>query len=512
VARGSRQRREVAIRLAIGAARGRVVRQLMAESLVLAFVATLVALPLVWFVLTAASGRMSLPMPIDGTVLAWTVVITTLSALLSGLVPAFRVTARAPLQALSVSGGVNERPLSRSRARRVLVAGQVALSIGVLVVGTQLIALVDGDGATGGTPADRLLMASFDVEQLRFPAEHAVSFYQRVLEAVARLPDVEAVGLARPTAVWTFGRGKGPGSVQAWAPGREAEVVVGGYAGGDLFDAIGLRLLQGRLFAAADRAGSPRVAVVNQAYADTLHERQAIGRTIRVANWRRQSNADAQAESRDVTIVGVVESAGERRYTADGSPVGKIYLPAPLTAEPALTLYVRARTTADALAPAIRGAVSHIDARVPIAELGSLAAFNERSMGPMPWLARMAALLGVIALLLAAAGLFATTSHTVSERTRELAVRLALGAEPRRLLRAVLAQAMTTVSIGLVVGGAIALAVSVIVASQFAGADGLDVRSLVQSAALLLAVMLVASAVPAIRAARVDPVVNLKEG
>jgi predicted permease len=512
LARGSRQRREVAIRLALGAARGRVIRQLLIESLFLSVGAAIVALPLASLSLTAASTRLGLFMPIDAAVLAWTLLTVLVSAVLSGVMPAFRVTARAPLQALSVSRAATEATPSESRGSRGLVAAQIALSLGALVVATQFVALVDGQGATGGTPADRLFLASFDLEQLRFHPDESATFYDRLLDAASRLPDAEAAGLARPTAVWTFGRGKGPGSVLAWAPGREAEVIVGGYAGGNLFDALGLRVLEGRAFTGADRLGPPRVAVVNLAYANTFPDRKAIGRTIRVATWRRQSDAEAQAESREVTIVGIVESAGERRYTQDGSPVGKIYVPAPLSAEPALTLYVRSRGTADSLAPMIREAVTRIDPRVPVMEMGSLASFNERSMDLLPWVSRVSALLGVIALLLAAAGLFATASYAVTLRAREFAVRLALGAEPRRLLTLVLKQSFRTVSSGFVIGGTIAVIISGLIAAQFPGAERLDLQAFITSCAVLLGVMLVASILPAVRAARVDPVANLKEG
>ena len=480
--------------------------------LVLAFMAAVVALPLAWLTLMAASGRLALPMPIDASVLAWTVLIAAASAVASGLVPAFRVTARAPLQVLSLSRGATETTPSESRGKRTMVVAQIALSIGVLVAGTQLITLVEGQGGTGGTEPDRLLMTSFDLDQLRYSPESAASFYQRVVDATSHLPDVEAVGLARPTSVWTFGRGAGPGSVIVWAPGREGEVVIGGYAGGDLFGAIGLRLLTGRTFTDADRTGPAHVAVVNQAYADGLPDRRAIGQTVRVATWRRQSGTEAEAEAREVTIVGVVESVGERRYTRDGKAVGKVYVPSPLGHEPALTLYVRSRGTADAVAPAVRDAVNHIDPRVPIAEMGSLASFNERSMGPSHWLTRMSALLGVIALLLAAAGLFATASYGVTQRAREFAVRIALGADPRSLLVLVLTQSMRTVSIGFLIGGTVALGVSKLLATQFSDADGIDVAAFGQSSALLITVMIVASAIPAIRASRVDPVASLKDG
>lgn len=512
LARGSRQRRDVAIRLAIGAERGRVVRQLLIESLLLACLAAIVAVPIAWLALTAASGRLSLAMPIDATVLGWTVLTTAVCAVASGLVPAFRVTARAPLQALSVSRAATDATPADSRGRRVMVVAQIALSIGVLLVGTQLITLVEGQGGTGGTPPDRLLMTSFDLEQLRYSPDMAADFYQRLLEGASRLPGADAVGLARPTSVWTFGHGKGPGSVIVWVPGVEAEIVIGGYAGGDLFGAVGLPLLAGRTFTPADRTGPPGVAIVNQVYADQLPDRQALGRTIRVATWRRQSSGEAEAEARDVTIVGVVDAAGERRYTMDGGPVAKIYVPSPLGPEPALTLYARSRVRAEDLGPAIRDLAARIDPRVPIGDMGTLASLNERSMGPVHWLSRMSVLLGVVALLLAAAGLLATSSYAVTQRTREFAVRMALGADARGVLTLVLAQSMRTVSIGFTIGGAAGLGVSRLIATQFHGAGGLHLPAFVQSAALLMTVMLVASAIPAIRAARVDLVASLKDG
>jgi predicted permease len=497
--------------LAIGAERGRVIRQLLVESLVLTFLAAAIALPIAWLILTAASGLLSLPMPIDGSVVAWTVLTTMVCGVASGLMPAFRVTARAPLQALSVARTATEITPSESKGKRRMVTAQIALSTVVLVVGTQLIAIVEGQGGAGGTSPERLLMTSFDLTQLRYSPESAASFYERLLAAASQLPEVEAVGLARPTSVWTFGRGKGPGSMVVSTPDGRGEIVLGGYAGGDLFGAVGLPLVAGRTFTPADSTGVPRVAIVNLAYVNGMPDRRAIGRTVRVATWRRQSHEEILAESREVTIVGVVESAGERRYSQDGNPVGKIYVPSPLGPEPALTLYIRSRGAADALAPTIRTIVSEIDSRVPIADMGSLASVNERSMGPAHWLTRTSALLGVIALLLAAAGLLATISYSVVQRAREFAVRMAVGADPRGVLALVLTQSMKTVSIGLLLGGAVGLGVSRVVATQFPGA-GVQAVALAQSSALLVTVTLVASGIPAMRAARVDPVAALKDG
>ena len=297
-----------------------------------------------------------------------------------------------------------------------------------------------------------------------------------------------------------------------WVPGRQSQVVLGGYAGGNLFSSVGLPLREGRIFTAADRLGPPSVAIVNQTYAEQFPDRRAVGRTLRVATWRRQSDKEAQAEARTVTIVGVVESAGEKRYTRDGRAVAKIYVPSPLGPEPALTLYVRTRGPAEDAAPAIRQLVADVDPRVPIGEMGSLESFNERSMGPALWLTRMSALLGLVAMALAAAGLFASVSYGVAQRASEFAIRMALGAQSRGLLALVLGQSMRTVSVGFLIGGSAALAVTRLIATQFPGSEGLDMAAFAKSSALLAGVMLVASAIPAMRAAGADPLTSLKDG
>jgi predicted permease len=518
LARGSRRRRDVAIRLAIGAGRERVVRQLLLESLVLSLAAAAVAVPVAWWVLAVASSRLIVPMPIDATVLAWTFVVTLASTAAFGLVPALRVTARAPFRALSVARAVTDSTATESRGRRALVIAQVALSIGVLATTTQLISMVESDGGSAGTPPDHLLMASFDLDQLKLAPAAADAFYARLVEAASALPAIESAGLARQNAVWTFGRGKGPASLVVLKPGdapTQGEVVIGGYAGGDLFDALGLELVEGRAFGRDDRVGAPRVAIVNQVYARQMPGGRAVGQTVRVWGYipgDRRPDAERLAEHRDVEIVGVIESAYEPRYSRAGEPVAKIYLPSPLQPEPALTLYARTRADATTAVPAIRTIVAAIDPRVPVLAVGSLALFNERSMGPALWLTRIASVMGVVALVLAAAGLLAVVSYVVSQRSREFAVRIALGARPAGVLALVVRQSMRMVAAGFAIGGSIAFGVSQVFRTQFRGAEGLDYPAFAGSIALLVAVMLLASVIPAGRAARMNPVDGLKEG
>ena len=188
-----------------------------------------------------------------------------------------------------------------------------------------------------------------------------------------------------------------------------------------------------------------------------------------------------------------------------------MYLPSAIEPEPALALYLRTRGPAIELAQPVRELVRRIAPRVPILEVGSLAELNERSFGQQLWLARAAAFLGVVGLLLATAGLYGVSSYIVAMRSREIAIRMAVGARPRSILTMVLGQSMSVAAIGLVGGGAAAVAVSRLIQSEYHGIHGLDGAAFGGAVALFLAAMLLASAIPAVRASRLDPVEALKD-
>jgi predicted permease len=509
LARGSTRGHEIAVRLAIGASRGRIVRQLLTESLLLALAATILAFPLVWWGLQVAERYVALPMPLDATVVSLALAAALASALGCGLAPAFRITARQPATAFSPFRN-SDRPV-QTRSRRVLVVVQVALSLGLLATGLQLVAALKGTARTVGTPPDRLLMVSFDLRQLDFQAPEADAFYAQLLERVSQLPQIEAAGIAPPRAVWTLRRGvQLDNSVVIWRPTdppRRGRVILGGAADGAFFEALGLRVLQGRTFTSDDRRERlPQAAVVNRPFADELLGGQALGQVLRVVA-RDQRAGDAV----EVRVVGVIEPASEPSYTRNGRPVPAIYLPRPLRHDAALTLYARARASADVLKPIVQQVVRGIDPRVPLLDVESLAELNERMLSPVDTFADAAALLGLEALVLAAWGLFAVVSYTVSLRSREIAVRLALGARPRAMLTMVLRQAMTLALIGAAIGGAAGLVVGTFIQDDVRPPAGTGPAALLASTALLLGAMVTAALVPAIHAARVDPMSLLKE-
>lgn len=508
LARGSQRQRELAIRLAIGAGRGRIVRQLLIESALLAMLATAVAVPIAWWGLQLAATPWDIPLPIDTTVLMFTVVTAVLTTLAFGLAPAVRVTAQQPASTLGPVAARSDTVPGQSRMRRALVIAQVALSLALLTTGSQLVSTVRSEAVSAGTSADRLLIARFDLEPLKLPPGESGVFYRELLAGASQMPGVEAAGLARHSSVWTFGQGSASAFLIVWRPTDKAEdgqLTIGGVAEGDLFDAVGLRILEGRGFTEADRHLRPQVAVVNETAAKALNG-PAVGSILRVV----PRTGDFQS-STEVRIVGVIEAALEPRLEQGELPAAKIYLPSPIQPEPALSLYVRTSGTASAIARPLRELVSQIGPRVPVLELGSLAEFNERSYATQLWLARAAMLLGGIGLLLATAGLYGVSSYLVAMRSHEFAIRMAVGAAPGTILTMVLRQSMRVALIGLLVGGSAAVAVSRWIQSEYHGILGIDGEALGSAVALFILAMFLATAIPAARASQLDPVENLRD-
>jgi predicted permease len=503
--RASRRRREMAVRLALGASRLRLVRQLIIESLVLAIGAVVIALPLAWWGLQWVAAFMTIPMPLDGTVAACALVTAFLTALGFGLVPALQAAGQHPSAALGTSPAVSGGTRAESRGRRALVAGQVAVSLGLLATGFQLTSALESLATPPGTAPERLLLASFNLSQLRVSSAESEAFYTSLLDRTSRLPGVEAAGLSSRNlgGNWTFDpanavvldAGKGP----------VGGLAASGSAGGDYFKAVGLDLIQGRGFVAADRRDLPDVAIVTERLASRILNAAALGRSLRVSTPFRG------AVKADVRIVGIVKSP----VGPSGEEVAAIFFPSPFPSPiqraTARTLHVRSDGPAAALAPAIRDLVAQIDPRVPILELGTLDQTIRANFLQQRMLARGAAVLGIVALLLASVGLYGVTSYSVAMRWREIAVRMALGARPDRVLSMVFRQALAVATIGAVLGGLAAIAAGLVIRALVFGVAGVDIATLGGSAALLAAAMLLASILPALRAARLDPNAVLRE-
>ena len=504
-ARGASRWRELSVRLALGATRWRVVRALLVEGILLALVASTVSLVMARWSVRLIAAVFDLPMPIDGRVLLFTTGLAVLSAIAFSLLPALRLAATDPGRVIGSTRASDER--GGRRGRRAFVVAQVALSLGLLASGTQLISFVEAEAPAAGTASDRLVLASFDVQQLGMTDAQSRTFYADLLQAASARPEIEAAGLARRHTLWTFGQGKGASPIIVWRPGdepRQGRLYLGGYAGGDLFRAAGLAVLEGRAFAPADAVGQPRVAIVNRPLAATLFDgAPVLGRTIRVA-----ARAAGYERAHEVTIVGIVEPALEPSYSSQPAPAA--YVPVPLEPEPALTLHVAARGPALATADAIREVVSALNPRLPAIEVDTLEAIGDQRMRLGIMAARGISLLGLLALALAAAGLYAVMSFAVQLRSREIGIRIALGADGASVLRMVLGEAGVLVVTGTAIGLLGAFVVTKLEESEFHGIAGLDLSAFAFSTAVLTVALLLASALPARRASRVDPVTVLR--
>jgi len=362
-------------------------------------------------------------------------------------------------------------------------------------------------------------MASFDLAQLRFSSGESDAFYAALLDRASRLPGAEAAALSSHDFATGWITNLVPvdtGDEPRDPLGRPFGLLVSASsAEGDFFEVLGLDVRQGRGFVAADRRDIPQVAIVTEHFAAQVFDGAALGRSLRVST---SPIGDAKA---DVRIVGIVESPVERNIDnvrgpsiVKASPSGEvaaIFFPSPLQDGTARTLSVRADGPAGALAPAVREIVAQIDPRVPILEMATLDQRIPNMTQVIRGLARAASVLGIVALLLASVGLYGVTSYSVAMRTREIAVRMALGARADRVVAMVLRQALTVATIGAVLGGLMAIAAGVVIQAQLFGVPGVDVRTLGGSAALLAVAMLTASILPAQRAAWLDPMTVLRQ-
>jgi len=512
--RGSKRGREIALRLALGASRFRLVRQLVIESVMLAMIAALVALGLAWPGLDLLAAYMPSPVPLDGTVVAGALGTAFVTALAFGLAPAFGATRQDPSRALGTSAAGSGSTRSESRIRRALVAGQVALSLGLLAIAFQLTSAVESLNEPPVTNPDRLLLASFDLKELRFSTDQSNAFYSALLDRASRLPGVEAAGLSGRDLLWSRPDFANFYWVEPAPEGREGPVrrvgpggprsVEGGSAAGDLFRVLGINLVQGRGFVAADWRDRPEVVIVTERLASEFFDGPALGRSLRVT--------EPGAPAANVQIVGIVESPEE----LSGQDVAAVFFPAPFLPSPrqsgaARTLYVRSQGPAGPLAAAIRDLVTESDPQVPILELATLDQKVSADYQIKLVMSRVAALLGIVALLLAGIGLYGVTSYSVAMRAREIAVRMALGAESRIVLAMVLRQAGTLVMIGAALGAILAIVVGRLIQAEIFGVAAVPFGTLGGSAALLAAAMRLASILPARRAARLNQNAVLRE-
>lgn len=505
LARAVERRRELAVRAAHGASRGRLLRQLLMESLLLAAMGGVAAVALA---MVAARTLVRLPMlselpvlqrvPLDWRVLAFAAAVAVISGLVFGLAPALRMSR--PDLVSSLKEGTPGSGSTRARARTALLVGQVALSMVALVAaGLFVRTLQNLYGVDSGFDIASVAVASVDVGRQGYDDERGGRFFDELIRNVEALPGVEAAGLGTILPL-----GHGGWDTRMFADDRpigpedegiktDQNAVSPGY-----FRAMGVTLVRGRGISEADRADAPRVVVINQALTDLLWPGEdPIGERLR-----------AGREGEPVEVVGLVADAKYRSLNEESRPFA--YYPFQQMYSPSATLHVRASGDPRGVLPLVQAEVRALDADLPIYRAGTLAHWRDRSLGPQRAAASLVGFFGALAFLLAAIGLYGSMSYTVSQRTREIGIRMALGARVAQVAGLVLRDAAAVLVVGIVIGGLAALAVTRLLQGQLFGVQPTDPLTFAAVAAMLLVVGLAASQLPARRASRVDPVTALR--
>lgn len=506
LSRAAARQREIAVRLALGARRGRLVRQLFTESLLIAIAGSAAALPLaawgtdlllIWR--PWGGGPVLLQHTLDWRVLGFCGVAAICTALLSGVAPALRATGAAISQVTTrTPGGGASAPLARA-----LIVAQVAITLVLLVAAGLFVSTLRNLRAVEmGFNADRLLLFRVQPQLNGYAPPEAAALYERMIERIETIPGVRSAALSRHPLLSFSHRSDSVSIENAPASsghGAEINVVAPGF-----FRTLEIPVLLGRTFDQRDSAGSPRVAVVNQLFAKThFGVSSPIGHRL----WVGRANSGEPIE-----IVGMTRDA---KYTDLRSPTRPaVYVPFQQDVPGQANFEVRTVGDALALAPAVRQAVRDIDPSLPLFEVKSQTDQAQESMARETMFARVSTLFGSIAVLLAAIGLYGTMSYAVVRRTAEIGVRMALGAERGAVVRMVLRDAVALAGIGVAIGIPAALAVvhvsRQVLEQLLFGLGPKDPLALGGAAAILLFVAILAGVLPARRASRVDPMVALQ--
>ncbi|MCI0408155.1 MAG: ABC transporter permease [Acidobacteria bacterium] len=506
LARASSRQKEIAIRAALGAGWGRIARQLLVESLLLSLaggaLGLLVAIWGVDFVVRLAPG----PIPrigeigLDVRVLAFTLGVSLLTGILSGLAPALR-SARASLDPdLREGRGGEAEGWRRNRVRALLVVSEVALSLVLLAgAGLMLRTFQRLSGVDPGFKPENVLTVSVSLPNASYPnGAQRIAFVDRLLERVGAVPGVRSAATVFTLPLGGSNRSNSfriPDRPQApeGDPDANYRTISPGY-----LVSMGIPLLKGRAFTAQDGATTPAVALVNETFARRFFPGEdPIGKVI-------ETDEDG---TRRREIVGVV---GDVRFDSlDSHLEPEYYVPYPQAPETSVTLVVRAAKDPSSLAPTLREQVRALDPSLPLYAVRTMEEYLAASVADRRVIALLLGSFAAVALALAATGLYGVLAYSVSRRTREIGIRVALGARPADVLKLVVAQGMLLTVAGLGIGLAGGLLLTRFLSGLLFGVRPTDPLTFAGVSALLAGVALLACYLPARRAARVDPVTAL---
>jgi predicted permease len=498
LARATARRQEIAIRASLGGGRSRLVRQLLTESTLLALLGGGAGLLLAWWLIDLAASLpigVDIDLALDGRVLGFTLVVSLLTGLLFGVIPAVQATRPDVLPALK--NDLAARGRRRLAPAHSLMVAQVAISL-VLLVGAGLFVrtvqnLREDDH---GFDPENVLLVSVDLGPPGYEPARGKAFFEQLVDRVQAVPGVRAATVASRVP------GSGGGLIRTLAidgyepPPGEVPTMWFNRVGTGYFELMGIPLTQGRVFTPRDGADSPKVAIANEAFATQVWPGEnPIGKLI-------DSGRNAKQ------IVGVV--ANSTYFNVGDEPLPYVFLPAAQEYRPYATLLVRTDGDPMRWASAVRDVAHQLDAELPVYGVMTLVdqlgeSYTRERLG-----ATLLSMFAGIAQLLAAIGIYGVVSYAAAGRTREMGIRVALGARSDEILNLVISQAMLPVSIGIGVGLLLALAGARTLTSYLFGVGSADPLTLGAVTLLLAATAVSACLVPARRAARVDPMVALR--
>lgn len=517
LARGAARQREFAVRLSIGAARSRLIRQLLTESFLLAFFGAVAALFVAqWadaLLLRMVSGTgpetIQLSLRPDARILAFTFGMAAFTALLFGLIPALRATRidLSPVLKSGVSGATTEAFHRRFPAAKILVVAQVAVSLVLLVAaGLFVHSLQRLSQVKLGFNSTRLVL--FRVSPLPAGYKDAAIplLYQNLLDKFKAVPGVSGASLS-VDGLFSGTESGDPIAVEGYVPksGEEMDSRMD-HVGPDYFSVVGMPLLRGRGILAQDSAPpgakAPRVAVINQTFAKHFFPNtNPIGKRVRDTY---------PGSTEDAAVVGVVADAKYRNLREETPP--RLYAPILNPLWPSTAAYYEIRIAGDtaSVSSALRAVVHDTNPAIPEIEIHTMPDLVVKSLHTDYFIARLATAFGVLAIVLAGVGLYGIMAFTVARRTRDIGIRMTLGASPSTILRQVLRDSLSLMLIGIAVGVPIALAGTHLIRSMLFGLGAADPIAVTAACVILAVIAAAASYIPARRASNVDPMVALR--
>ncbi len=516
LARAAARSKEIAVRTALGATRERLLQQLLTESVLVSLAGGAVGLLLAYLGVRAlvAMDIGNLPradeIGIDGTVMVFTLAVSVVAGVLFGLAPAIHTATPNLHGALKEGGRGSTADRGSHTLRRSLVVTEVALALTLLTgAGLLLKSFARLQGVDPGFDPSSLLIFNLSLPQTKYANDTTqAAFFDQALPAIARIPGVTGVGA---TTVMPFGGSWSTGSFEIEGyqppenqPGPWGDIRI---VSPQFFEAMRIPLLRGRYLSDEDRDGSRLVAVVDQELVRRYWPKDnPIGKRF---TFGPPDGVTDTTQNEWIEVVGVVGHTAHEGLDAD--PRVQVYLPYRQVAQPFMAVAVRTAGSPDRYVNLVRGAVRSVDPDQPISGVSDMDELLSKSVGQRRLSMMLLSLFSGIALVLASIGIYGVMSYSVTQRSRELGVRIALGADRGDVLRLVLRQGMGLALLGIGIGLAAALALTRLIESQLYGVAATDPLTFVLVAGVLATTALVANLIPAVRAMRMDPAGVLRE-